>query len=91
MGDNMDYVYRTQNTCSTEIKLHLEGNKVSNSVFTGGCNGNLKAIPLLVDGMTVEELEVKLGGLKCGRRPSSCCDQLVAAAKEALSKSSNIA
>lgn len=46
----MEYIYKTQNTCSTEIKLELDGNIVKNVVFTEGCNGNLKAIPILVDG-----------------------------------------
>ena len=51
----MEYTYKTQNTCSTEMKLNIDGNVVTNISFTGGCNGNLKAIPLLVDGWTVEE------------------------------------
>ncbi|MBE5939325.1 MAG: TSCPD domain-containing protein [Lachnospiraceae bacterium] len=38
-------------TCSTNIKFDIEGNVVKNIVFTGGCAGNLKAIPILVDGM----------------------------------------
>lgn len=83
----MEYTYKTQNTCSTEIALTLNGDRISNVRFTGGCNGNLKAIPLLVEGMTVAELESKLAGLTCGRRPTSCGDQLVRAAKEALEKS----
>lgn len=45
---------------------------ITNISFTGGCNGNLKAIPLLVDGWTVEEIERKLSGVTCGRRPTSC-------------------
>ena len=53
----MEYVYKTENTCSTEIKLNIEGNIVKDIVFTGGCNGNLKAIPILVDGWTVEQIE----------------------------------
>ena len=49
-GDIMQYTYKTQNTCSSEISLDIEGNVVHNITFTGGCNGNLKAIPILVDG-----------------------------------------
>lgn len=79
----MEYSYKTQNTCSTEIKLDIEGNVVRNIVFTGGCNGNLKAIPLLVDGWTVEQIEEKCKGITCGRRPTSCADQLSCAVREA--------
>jgi len=82
----MEYIYKTQNTCSTEIKLELEGNVVRNIVFTGGCNGNLKAIPILVDGWTVEQIEEKCKGITCGRRPTSCADQLALAVREALEK-----
>ena len=79
----MEYIYKTQNTCSTEIKLELDGNIVKNVVFTGGCNGNLKAIPILVDGWTVEQIEEKCKGITCGRRPTSCADQLACAVREA--------
>ncbi len=79
----MKYVYKTKNTCSTQIKLDINGGVVTNVVFTGGCNGNLKAIPILVDGMTVEEIEKKLSGITCGMRPTSCGDQLAKAVREA--------
>ena len=79
----MEYVYKTENTCSTEIKLDIEGNIVKNVVFTGGCNGNLKAIPILVDGWTVDQIEEKCKGITCGRRPTSCADQLACAVREA--------
>ena len=79
----MEYIYKTQDTCSSEIKLNIEGNVVTNISFTGGCNGNLKAIPRLVDGWTVEEIEKKLSGVLCGRRPTSCADQLAKACRAA--------
>lgn len=83
----MKYNYRTQNTCSTEIELELEGNVVRNIVFTGGCNGNLKTIPILVEGWTVDEIEEKCKGITCGRRPTSCADQLACAVREAYESS----
>ncbi|MCM1388632.1 MAG: TIGR03905 family TSCPD domain-containing protein, partial [Bacillus sp. (in: Bacteria)] len=79
----MEYTYKTQDTCSSEIKLTIDGNVVTNISFTGGCNGNLKAIPRLVDGWTVEEIEEKLAGVLCGRRPTSCADQLAKACRAA--------
>ena len=83
----MEYIYKTENTCSSEIKLEIEDNIVRNIVFTGGCNGNLKAVPRLVDGMTVEEIEETLGGITCGRRPTSCADQLTKAVRAAYEES----
>ena len=53
----MTYTYKTKGTCSTQIDLELEGNIVHNVKFTGGCNGNLQAIPKLVEGLTVEQVE----------------------------------
>lgn len=83
----MEYNYTTQDTCSTNIKLDIEGNVVRNIVFTGGCNGNLKTIPILVDGWTVEQIEEKCKGITCGRRPTSCADQLAHAVREAYEAS----
>lgn len=77
------YDYRTSNTCSQLISLDLDGDKVYNISFYGGCNGNLKAIPILVDGWTVEQIEEKLSGIECGMRKTSCSDQLAKAARTA--------
>lgn len=79
----IEYNYKTKTTCSTNIKLDIEGNIVSNIKFTGGCNGNLKAIPRLVDGWTVEQIEEKCKGITCGQRQTSCADQLACAVREA--------
>ena len=77
------YDYVTENTCSQVISMDLDGDAVHNIRFTGGCNGNLKAIPILVEGWTVEQIEEKLSGILCGRRPTSCADQLAKAVRAA--------
>lgn len=77
------YDYRTSNTCSQLISLDLDGDKVYNISFYGGCNGNLKAIPMLVDGWSVEQIENKLTGVECGMRKTSCADQLAKAVRTA--------
>lgn len=77
------YDYMTEYTCSKVISLDLDGDKVHNIVFLGGCDGNLKMIARLVDGWTVDEIEDKLSGNICGRRPTSCADQLAKAVREA--------
>ena len=84
----MKYSYKTKGVCSMQIDFDIDGDVVSNINFTGGCNGNLKAISQLVDGMTVEQIESKLRGNTCGFKPTSCADQLAIAVREAYSKCS---
>ena len=79
----MDYVYDTEFVCPPQIMFHLEGNIVTDIKFTGGCNGNTKALSKVLDGWTVEELEEKLKGNLCGRRPTSCVDQLCIGVRKA--------
>ena len=83
----MRYEYKTRGTCASVIKFDLEGNVVSNVSFMGGCNGNLKAISKLVEGMTVEQIEGYLKGNTCGMRNTSCADQLAQAVRKALEES----
>ena len=75
--------YKTRGVCAMEIRFDLDGDVVRNVSFYGGCDGNLKAISKLVDGMTVDEIERKLRGNTCGRKPTSCADQLARAVREA--------
>ncbi|MBR0354780.1 MAG: TIGR03905 family TSCPD domain-containing protein [Oscillospiraceae bacterium] len=82
----MNYTYKTKDVCSTQINFRLEGDRVHDVRFTGGCNGNLKAIGILVEGMTVDEIDSKLRGNSCGGRPTSCADQLAKAVRAAWEK-----
>ena len=82
----MKYEYRTKGTCSQAITFEIENNTVKNVNFFGGCNGNLKAIAKLVDGMTIDEIEKKLKGNTCGFKKTSCADQLAIAVREAANK-----
>ena len=84
----MKYTYKTKDVCSMEIHFELEDNVVRNIEFLGGCNGNLKAISKLVDGMTVEQIEDKLRGNTCGYKSTSCADQLAIAVRKAYTAQS---
>lgn len=75
--------------CSQQISFDIEGNVITNVSFIGGCNGNLKAVSKLVEGMTVEEIEAKLKGNLCGRRPTSCADQLATAVRKAYEETNS--
>ena len=83
----MSYTYKTTGTCSSQIQLDLDGDVVHNVKFTGGCDGNLKAIPALVEGLTVAEIEEKIGGIRCGFKNTSCGDQLAKACRAAYEAS----
>ena len=69
-----------------QIRFDLDGDVVRDIQFTGGCDGNLKAIAKLCDGMTVDEIEGKLAGNTCGFKKTSCADQLALAVREAYDK-----
>ncbi len=78
--------YKTKNTCSTKISFDLEGDIVSNISFNGGCAGNLQAIERILDGFTVSQIEEKCSGILCGRRGTSCADQLAIVVRSAYDK-----
>lgn len=79
----MHYHYKTNGTCSKEIEFDIKNNRLYNVKFTGGCNGNLKAIASLVEGLEIEEIERRCKGIKCGFKNTSCADQLVCAIDKA--------
>ncbi len=75
-------VYKTHGTCSREIHFDVKDNKITGVSYVGGCNGNLKGIGKLVEGMDVDEAIRRLDGITCGMKPTSCPDQLAKALKE---------
>lgn len=82
--NNMTITYKTQGVCSRSITFDKdESGKITNISFEGGCNGNLKAISKLCDGMTAEEIAAKLKGNTCGFKSTSCADQLAKAVTQA--------
>ena len=83
----MSYSYRTRGVCASVINFDLNNGVISNVSFTGGCNGNLKAISKLVEGMAAEKVIAILKGNKCGFKQTSCADQLAIAIENALNES----
>jgi len=79
----MKYTYIPRGVCSSRIEFDIDGDVITNVRFTGGCNGNLKAVSKLVDGMTVDRIESYLRGNTCGYKPTSCADQLAIAVRKA--------
>ena len=82
----MQFEYKTQGTCSQRILFEVDGNIVKNVQFLGGCNGNLKGIGSLVEGMNIDDVIARLEGTTCGLKATSCPDQLAQALKAAKAK-----
>ena len=78
----MQYTYKTRGTCAQMISFEVENNKLSNVQFFGGCNGNLKGIGALVEGMDIDDVIARLEGIRCGMKQTSCPDQLATALKQ---------
>ena len=79
----MEFTYKTKGVCSQMITFTVEDNKVHNVKFFGGCNGNLKGIAGLVEGMDIDDVISRIEGTTCGMKKTSCPDQLAQALKEA--------
>jgi len=80
----MKHSYKTKGVCSRRIDFELDGDRVRNIKFHGGCKGNLQALSILTDGMSVGEVTEKLAGNRCGHKSTSCADQLTIALNKAL-------
>ena len=77
------YEYKTRGTCSAKILFDVREGKVYDVKFMGGCNGNLKGIGALVEGMNIDDAITRLEGITCGSKSTSCPDQLAQALKAA--------
>lgn len=82
----MKYDFSPKGVCARRLEFELDGDIVKNVQFMGGCNGNLKALAALTEGMTVDQVREKLQGITCGLKNTSCSDQLA----QALAKAQEI-
>ncbi len=74
--------YKTSGTCSQFIDIEVEKDTIKSVAFTGGCHGNLQGISALVKGMKIDEAIMKLKGIQCGSKGTSCPDQLAHALEQ---------
>lgn len=82
----MHYTLYPKGVCSTQIDLDVTDGKIHNLSYTGGCNGNLKALGAMCEGASAEEVIRRLSGITCGYKPTSCSDQLARLLKDAMKK-----
>jgi len=79
-------VYKPKGVCSREIRVELDGEKIKNIQIIGGCDGNLKGITSLLIGADASETVERLSGITCGRKPTSCPDQVSLAILAAMAE-----
>ena len=80
----MKYTYLPQGTCSSQIVVDLDGDTIRDVVFTDGCSGNTQGVSALAKGKKVQDVIAALQGIRCGRKQTSCPDQLSIALQQAL-------
>ena len=81
----MEFKYTPKKTCSTKITFDLDSANIIRDIrFTDGCDGNLKGIAALAEGMDAAELVKKFRGMRCGKKNTSCPDQLAQAIEKAI-------
>ncbi len=78
--------YTPRGVCSRQIEVTVDGDIIKRVEFVGGCMGNTQGVARLVEGMTVEEAVTRLEGIECGRKSTSCPDQLAKAIIELVKK-----
>ena len=78
----MIYTYKPTGVCSRNFVFDIKNGKIQNLEVLGGCNGNLKGLISLIKGMNVEDVILKLKGIKCNQKNTSCPDQIAKALED---------
>ena len=79
------HTFYTKAVCSSRIDFDLDESKcIHNLVYTGGCDGNLKALGRMCEGERAENVMNKLLGITCGTKPTSCSDQFARCLRKVL-------
>lgn len=78
----MTIEYTPRGVCSRKMIIELEDGVVKSLKVIGGCDGNLKGISRLVEGMKAEDVIARLEGIRCGFKNTSCPAQLAEALKK---------
>ncbi len=78
----MTIEYTPRGVCSRKMIIEVEDGVVKSLKVIGGCDGNLKGISRLVEGMSAEDVIERLEGIRCGFKNTSCPAQLAEALKK---------
>ena len=82
----MQFSYKPRGVCATEMHFTIEDGVLTDISISDGCSGNLRGLCALVKDMPVDEIIARLDGILCGKKPTSCPDQLACALKDAAGR-----
>ena len=82
----MTYTRKNSGTCSSSTTVTIEDGIIKDVNVLGGCNGNLKGIMSLLQGMKATDAIEKMEGIKCGFKNTSCPDQIALCIREAINQ-----
>ena len=80
----MTHTRKNIGTCSASTTVTIENGIIEDVKVINGCDGNLKGIMSLLKGMKAEDAIARMEGITCGRKPTSCPDQIAQCIKEAI-------
>ena len=80
----MTHTRKNSGTCSISTTVTIENGIIEDVKVINGCDGNLKGIMSLLKGMKAEDAIARMEGITCGRKPTSCPDQIAQCIKEAI-------
>ena len=86
----MMYERKNKGTCSVLTRVDLaEDHTIRKVEVLGGCNGNLKGICQLLQGMKADDAIARMEGTTCGTKTTSCPDQIAKNLRKALAEMEN--
>lgn len=85
----MELTYKPSGVCSRLMKVAVDDGKITSIEVIGGCSGNLQGISKLLVGMEADEAITRMAGIRCGKKKTSCPDQLAKALRKCLTETEN--
>ncbi|WP_316900402.1 TIGR03905 family TSCPD domain-containing protein [Pseudodesulfovibrio indicus] len=86
LRNKIEHFVPEANVCTKEIDFVVDNGSIDYVHFAGGCEGNLKAIASMIEGMNVDFVIDRFSGITCGSKSTSCVDQFCQALTEYLGK-----
>ena len=80
----MKIVYTPKGVCARRMAVTVEDGIIKEVTVDGGCDGNLSGISHLLVGMSAEDAISKMKGITCGRKSTSCPDQISQALEKCI-------
>ncbi|MDR1039943.1 MAG: TIGR03905 family TSCPD domain-containing protein [Deltaproteobacteria bacterium] len=82
----MRHDFTVTKICPRSLGFDIEDGKISNVTFDGGCQGNLMGLGRLADGKDALEVARALARIPCGKKATSCPNELSKAIYKVVGK-----